>query len=171
MVTFEGKWSRGRVPLGALPMSQPFALSAEDSRLLDRAEELAGGETPGGLMLNLIELTQLLEALIGHPRVALGRGQPLAVNATAWRVQVEATLETSGEIRLSLPPGSSPPTLIAGESLGVSRRLAGAGRFAEAVARPLPRADEAAALTRAAVPQPGTGRARSRERGRCELRH
>src|SRR5262245_40399463 len=121
MVTFEGKWSRGRVPLSALPMSQPFALSPGDSRLLDKSEELAGGETPGGLMLNLIELTQLLDALTGHPRVALGRRQPLAVNATAWRVQVEATLETSGEIRLSLPPGSSPPTLIAGESLWAFR--------------------------------------------------
>ena len=46
MVTFEGKWSRGRVPLSALSMNQPFALSPEDSRLLDKAEELAGGETP-----------------------------------------------------------------------------------------------------------------------------
>ena len=51
MVTFEGRWSGGRVPLSVLPMKQPFALSAEDTRLLDTAEELAGGETPGGLML------------------------------------------------------------------------------------------------------------------------
>jgi hypothetical protein len=28
-------------------------LSPEDTRLLDKAEELAGNETPGGLMLNL----------------------------------------------------------------------------------------------------------------------
>jgi superfamily II DNA or RNA helicase len=121
MVTFEGRWSRGRMPMSALPMNLPFALSPEDTRLLDTAEELAGGETPGGLMLNLVELTQLLDALTGHPRVALGRGQPLAVNATAWRVPVEATLETSGEIRLNLPPGLSPPTLIAGESLWAFR--------------------------------------------------
>jgi len=97
MVTFEGKWSRGRVPLSALPMNQAFALSPEDTRLLDKAEELAGNETPGGLMLNLVELTQLLDALAGHPRVALGRNPPLVVSATAWRVPVEATLETSGE--------------------------------------------------------------------------
>lgn len=121
MATFEGKWSRGRVPLSALPMNQPFALSPEDTRLLDKAEELAGDETPGGLMLNLVELTQLLDALAGHPRVALGRNPPLTVSATAWRVPVEATLETSGEIRLNLPAGLQPPTLIEGESLWAFR--------------------------------------------------
>lgn len=121
MVTFEGKWRRGRVPLSALPMQRPFALSPEDTRLLDKAEELAGNETPGGLMLNLVELTQLLDALADHPRVALGRNPPLTVSATPWRVPVEATLETSGEIRLNLPANLYPPTLIAGESLWVFR--------------------------------------------------
>ena len=37
MVTFEGKWTRGRVPLSALPMNLAFALSPEDTRLLDQA--------------------------------------------------------------------------------------------------------------------------------------
>jgi superfamily II DNA or RNA helicase len=117
MVTFEGKWSGGRVPLSVLPMTKAFRLSAEDTRLLDAAEELAGGETPGGLMLSLAELTRMLDALTGHPRVALGRAQPLVVSASAWRVPVQATLETSGEIRLNLPPDIEHPVLIAGESL------------------------------------------------------
>ena len=121
MVTFEGKWSRGRVPLSALPMNQPFSMSPADTRLLDKAEELAGNETPGGLMLNLGELTELLDALAGHPRVSLGRNPPLVVSAIAWRVPVEATLETSGEIRLNLPANLKPPGLIAGESLWVFR--------------------------------------------------
>ena len=85
MVTFEGRWSRGRVPLSALPMNQSFSMSPEDTCLLDKAEELAGDETPGGLMLNLGELTQLLDALAGHPRVALGRNPPLVVGATVAR--------------------------------------------------------------------------------------
>jgi len=76
MVTFEGKWSRGRVPLSALPMNQPFSLSPEDARVLDKVEELARNETPGGLLLNPGELTQLLGVLAGHPRVALGRWRP-----------------------------------------------------------------------------------------------
>src|SRR3954464_15524209 len=66
MVTFEGRWTGGRVPLSVLPMTKAFSLSAEDTRLLDAAEDLAGGETPGGLMLSLPELTRLLEALKGH---------------------------------------------------------------------------------------------------------
>jgi superfamily II DNA or RNA helicase len=121
MVTFEGKWSGGRVPLSVLPMTTAFQLSAEDTRLLDAAEELAGGETPGGLMLSLAELTRLLDALTGHPGVALGRAQPLVVSASAWRTPVQATLETSGEIRLNLPPDSEHPVLIAGESLWAFR--------------------------------------------------
>ena len=121
MVTFEGKWSRGRVPLSALPMNQPFFLSPEDVRVLNKAEELARNETPGGLLLTMGELTQLLDVLAGHPRVALGRNPPLVVGATAWRVPVEATLETSGEIRLNLPANFKPPTLIAGESLWAFR--------------------------------------------------
>ncbi len=121
MVVFEGKWNRGRGPLSALPMDRPFALSPEDTRLLQKAEELADGETPGGLMLNPAELAQLLEALAGHPRVSLGRGQPLTVHATAWRVPVVVTLETSGEIRLNLPPDLRPPTLIRGETLWAFR--------------------------------------------------
>ena len=72
-------------------------------------------------MLNLVELTQLLDALTGHPRVVLGRGLPLSVNAISWRVPVAATLETSGEIRLNLPPNLNAPTLIAGESLWAFR--------------------------------------------------
>ncbi len=121
MATFEARWSGGRSPLSALPMNQPFALSPEDTRLLDKAEELAGNETPGGLMLNLVELTQLLDALADHPRVTLGRGQPLTMGAAMWRVPVELTLETSGEIRMNLPEGLSAPTLIAGDSLWAFR--------------------------------------------------
>ena len=66
VVTFEGRWSGGRVPLSVLPMTKAFQLSPEDTRLLDAAEELAGGETPGGLMLSLAELTRLLNALTGN---------------------------------------------------------------------------------------------------------
>ena len=121
MVAFEGRWRGGRVPLSSLPMNQPFSIPPEDARLLDKAEQLADGETPGGLMLNLAEFTGLLEVITGHPRVSLGRTQPLAIGAATWRVPVEITLETSGEIRLNLPPRLSPPTLIPGETPWVFR--------------------------------------------------
>ena len=121
MATFEGRWSGGRVPLSALPMNRPFRLSPADERVLDCAETIAGGETPGGLMLSLTELTQLLGALGEHPRLSAGRGQPIAVTTAAWRVPVEAKLETSGEILLGLPPNTTQPTLLAGENLWAFR--------------------------------------------------
>ena len=86
MVTFEGKWSRGRAPLSALPMNQPFSLSPEDTRLLNKAEKLAGGETPGGLMLNLAELTQLLEVTRG-PSTCRARS---STNRLRWARQCGA---------------------------------------------------------------------------------
>ncbi len=121
MATFEGRWSGGRVPLSALPMNRPFRLSPADERVLDCAETIAGGETPGGLMLSLTELTQLLGALGEHPRLSAGRGQPIAVTTASWRVPVEAKLETSGEILLGLPPNTTQPTLLAGENLWAFR--------------------------------------------------
>lgn len=120
MVRFEGRWKQGKGPLSGLPMNRPFVLSAEDTRVLDKVEELAGDETPGGLMLNLVELSQLLEALVEHPRVRMGR-EPLEVGAIPWRVPVEATLKTTGEIHLNLPVGLVEPTLIQGESLWAFR--------------------------------------------------
>jgi superfamily II DNA or RNA helicase len=121
MVRFEGQWKQGRSPLSALPMKQPFALGPEDARLLDTAEELAGNETPGGLMLSLGELTQLLDALVGHPRVRLGRDQLLTIGSRKWPVPVEVTLKTSGEIHMNLPANLSVPILIPGESIWAFR--------------------------------------------------
>src|SRR5262249_9776128 len=46
MLCLEGKWRGGRSPLSALPKSQPWRFSAQDAALLDRIEELAGGDTP-----------------------------------------------------------------------------------------------------------------------------
>lgn len=117
MARFEGKWIRGRGPMSSLPMKQPFALFPEDTRLLDKAEELAGDETPGGLMLDLTELTKLFVTLVGHPRVTLGREKAITVSANSWRVPIEITLKTSGEILMNLPDDFRAPTLIAGDSL------------------------------------------------------
>lgn len=120
MARFEGRWKKGRGPLSGLPMKQPFVLSPEDSRLLDKVEELAGDETPGGLMLNPAELTQLLDVLVGHSRVRLGK-EPLEVSAFPWRVPVEVTLKTTGEIHMNLPSSLVEPTLIEGDSLWAFR--------------------------------------------------
>ncbi len=117
MVRFEGKWKKGRGPLSSLPMNLPFDLSEEDGKLLDKVEYLAGNETPGGLLLDLHELTQLLDVLVDHPRVRLGKEQPIKVTNQPWRVPIEITLETSGLIRMNLPEHYADPLLIEGKAL------------------------------------------------------
>src|SRR4051812_17535385 len=40
MLVCEGKWSKGRTPLNALPKQQPFQLGTEDERLLEKLEDV-----------------------------------------------------------------------------------------------------------------------------------
>jgi superfamily II DNA or RNA helicase len=115
MVCLEGKWSRGRVPLQALPFDMPFRLSLQDSKLLDQIEELAEGDTAGMLMVGTLALTRLLTFMVGHPRVTLGKAQPLRVEEAPWRVPVRATLEASGEIRLEPRSSASASAVVSGK--------------------------------------------------------
>ncbi|MBM3882441.1 MAG: DEAD/DEAH box helicase [Verrucomicrobia bacterium] len=124
MVCLEGKWRRGRSPLDALPLDVPFAVTAEDARVIDALETLAGGSPPGLVQLTAQQLEKLLPALVGHPRVTLGKAQPLDVQSEPRRVAIRATLAPSGEIVLSLastPPAGlipgSPPWVLEGRTL------------------------------------------------------
>ncbi|MHC1770073.1 MAG: SNF2-related protein [Verrucomicrobiia bacterium] len=121
MACFEAKWSRGRTPLNALPLQTRFRFGPEDLKLLDRVEELADGETPGMLMLAASDFARLLGALIGHPRVTLGRADPLSIRSKPWRVPLQAVLEPTGEIELRVRPGAERPLLIPGKPSWVYR--------------------------------------------------
>ncbi len=121
MLYFEGAWSRGRAPLNALPTTTPFQFSAQDRALLEQIELLAEGDTPGMLMLPAADFAKLLPSLAGHPRVTLGKSQPLTITTSPWRLAVQAALETSGEITLRLAAGQQPVALIAGETSWVFR--------------------------------------------------
>ena len=121
MLYFEGKWNRGCAPLNALPTATPFRLAEQDLVLLEQIESLAEGDTPGMLMLSASALTKLLPSLAGHPRVTLGKSQPLTITASPWRLAVLAALETSGEITLRLAAGQQPVAMIAGETSWVFR--------------------------------------------------
>jgi len=101
MLVFEGKWSRGRVPLNALPKQQPFRLSDADEKLLSRIEDLAG-EPAGMLVITTREFVELLPVLAGHPRVTLGKTTPVTVERTPWVPPLRATLEANGEIKVQL---------------------------------------------------------------------
>ena len=121
MLCLEGKWRSGRSPLNALPKSQPFYFSAQDSALLDQLESLAGNDTPAMLMLDTNEFAALLPLLIDHARMTLGKSSSVSVHREPWSPSLKAALLPSGEIELSLAaargqaPASAMPVVIDGE--------------------------------------------------------
>ena len=115
MLCFEGQWARGRGPLNAFPKTETFHFSKQDSALLDRLEVMAGGETPGIMMISTQEFVSLLPLLVGHPRITLGKSQEVTVTKNPWKVALRAELEPSGEIVLSLKEKVVRPVLLEGE--------------------------------------------------------
>ncbi len=113
MLCIEGKWRKGRVPLGALPLDVPFQLDSRDAALLDALENVNGGDTPSALMLNTGQFAQILPLMAGHPRVTLGKAQPLEIAAEPLRLPVHAELQPTGQIVLKLA-GAPPKAVIDG---------------------------------------------------------
>ncbi|HWN96876.1 MAG TPA: SNF2-related protein [Methylomirabilota bacterium] len=111
MLVLEGKWSRGRVPLNALPREQPFQLSESDEKLLSRIEEFAG-EPAGMVVITTHEFIEMLPALADHPRITLGKATPLRVTREPWWPALRATLEANGEITLATREPMRGPVLI-----------------------------------------------------------
>jgi superfamily II DNA or RNA helicase len=113
MLFIEGKWSKGRSPLDALPLDIPFSLAAPDTALLDALEEINHGGKPAMVMLESEPLTQMLPRLVGHPRVTLGKAQPIEIVHVPLELSVKAHLEANGEILLSMA-GPKPECVITG---------------------------------------------------------
>src|SRR5215203_6170701 len=111
MLVFEGKWSRGRSPVNALPKEQPFRLSDADEKLLSRIEDIAG-EPAGMLVIATREFTELLPVLTEHPRITLGKAAALSVKSEPWLPPLRATLESNGEITLATNGSLRGPVLI-----------------------------------------------------------
>lgn len=112
MVCFEVKWSRGRMPLNALPKNQQFKFSPQDMTILDRVEALAAGQTPAMLMLDAEDFGSLLSGLAGHERITLGKTISVSVLSEPWTPPLRAELQANGEIMLSLAQKISPPVLV-----------------------------------------------------------
>ncbi len=130
-VVFEGVHARGRSPLSALTKSGPFRLSKEDARLLDAAERIAGGDTPGIAQFTPAQLGTLLPELVEHPRVMWGRNQALRITREALSLPLEARLESTGEITLALSTTVPVPRLLRSETDALWAWLPGAApRFA-----------------------------------------
>jgi superfamily II DNA or RNA helicase len=113
MLYVEGKWRKGRSPLDALPLDTPFSLDDRDAALLDALEEINHGGKPAMVLLESRLLTEILPRLAGHPRVTLGKSQPVEIVNEPPELPVRAHLESSGEIVLSLA-GQIPGCVIAG---------------------------------------------------------
>ena len=113
MLFVEGKWRGGRSPLDALPLDTAFSIDDRDAALLDALEEINHGGKPAMLMLESRQLTAMLPRLAGHPRVTLGKSQPVEIADEALGAPLRAHLETNGEIVLSLA-GRKPDCVIAG---------------------------------------------------------
>ena len=114
MLCFEGMWRGGRSPLNALPTGKAFSFSEQDLSLLGHIETLAGGDTPGMLMIGTRDFADLLPVLVGHPRMTLGKAAVLSVTKSPWPVALQATLNADGEITLVLKQKAAPPAVIEG---------------------------------------------------------
>ena len=114
MLVVEAKWSGGRCPLNALPKQRAFAFAAQDAAVLDRLEDLTGGETPAMLQVEVKDFVTLLPALAGHPNITLGKSAQVTVTKTPLKLPLRATLEVNGEIVLALRERVTPPMVLGG---------------------------------------------------------
>jgi superfamily II DNA or RNA helicase len=112
MLVLEAKWSGGRAPLNALPKGRAYAFSAQDSAVIETLEALAGGETPALLQIETREFLRLLPTLAEHPRSTLGKSTAVAVSMAPASLPLRATLESNGELLLTLQPGTEMGTPI-----------------------------------------------------------
>ncbi len=116
MLCFEGLWHGKRVPLNSLPMFELLSFSTQDEGLLDEIERIAEGDTPGMMQIDSAAFAAVLSRLVDHPRVSFGRSNAVTVSNNAFPLNLQATLESTGEIVIKVKPGAvAPSQLIVGE--------------------------------------------------------
>lgn len=111
MLCFEAEWQGKRTPLNALPMQQPFRFSKEDQSLLDEIERIAEGDTPGMMQVDAAGFASVLARITEHPRITFGRSNSVTVAKEPYRLSLQATLETNGEITLKIRGTELPPVI------------------------------------------------------------
>ncbi|MBL9135135.1 MAG: SNF2 helicase associated domain-containing protein [Verrucomicrobiales bacterium] len=118
-VFFEAQTAKGRVPLSSVPVDRPVELDAADTRLLDAAEALAGGDTPAMLQVSTAEFATLLSGMVDHPRVTLAKTRNVSISDQPWRTPLRARIETNGEITLQCRALAKPPAVVPGDKCWV----------------------------------------------------
>jgi superfamily II DNA or RNA helicase len=102
MLVLEARHDGGRCPLNMLPKGRAYAFPPRDTVLLERLESLTNGETPAMLQIPVSDFAALLPAMVDHPNITLGKATSVSVSRTPAKLPLSATLESNGEIVLSL---------------------------------------------------------------------
>src|ERR1035437_2623338 len=121
MLVLEAKWGGGRCPLNVLPKGRAFAFSSQDNTIIEQLETLANGETPALLQMDTKDFAALIPLLVEHENITLGKASAVTVTKTPFKLPLRATLETNGEIILSLgsapAPGAANDALVVGSAM------------------------------------------------------
>ena len=99
-----------RTLLSALDRSIHYRCELADAPVLEKLQAMTGGNLPGMMMLGRDTASSLFTALIGHPRVTLGRDRPIAVRGDVMRPALKIARIASGALDLIArpPPGLQP---------------------------------------------------------------
>ena len=111
MLVLEAKWGGGRCPLNALPKGRTFTFPSADDAIIEQLETLTNGETPALLQLDAKDFADLIPLLVGHENITLGKSSAVTVTKTPLMVPLCATLESNGEIILSLKDKAAAPAM------------------------------------------------------------
>jgi superfamily II DNA or RNA helicase len=111
MVVFEAKWSGGRCPLNALPRGRAFAFSEAENAIIEQVESLTNGETPAILQMEAKDFAALLPLLVDFDHLTLGKTNAVTVTRTPLKLPLRATLESNGEIVLTLKDKTAAPVM------------------------------------------------------------
>src|ERR1035437_3871882 len=126
MLVLEAKWGGGRCPLNALPKGRAFAFSSQDDAIIGQLETLTNGETPALLQMDVKDFATLIPLLVDHENITLGKASAVTVTKTPLNLPLRATLETNGEIVLSLgsvpAPGAANDALVVGPAMNAQAR-------------------------------------------------
>ncbi len=112
MLVLEAGGAGGRCPLNALPKGRTYAFSTSDGQIIDQLETITHGETPAVLQLDAKDLSALLPTLVGHDRITIGKSGAVTVTNTPLPLALRATLESNGEIVLTLKDKGPVPVRI-----------------------------------------------------------
>ncbi|MEM9399907.1 MAG: SNF2-related protein [Verrucomicrobiota bacterium] len=91
-------------PLDAVPRNQlePYAVSDADWNFLQMTMKLNGGVAPGMWILPCKDFGTFFNALIGHPRVSLGKKERIHIKRSLRKPELQLNLTNQGELTLHL---------------------------------------------------------------------